>query len=66
MAKENTAKPESPRENKFGMDALRKDSLKLFGVTRSTFDGAFHGKTGDFTISEAKELIKEFQNRRVN
>ncbi len=66
MAKENVAKPESPKEDKFEINALRRDSLKLFGVTRSTFDGAFYGKTGDFSISEAKELIKDFQNRRVN
>ncbi len=42
---------------KFDLAALRKDCLKLFGVTSSTFDGAFAGKTGPYTIDEAKSII---------
>lgn len=42
---------------KFDLATLRKDCLKLFGVTSSTFDGAMSGKTGPYTVDEAKNII---------
>ena len=42
---------------KFPLETLRKDCMKLYNVTSSTFDGAFYGKTGEYTIKEAGEVI---------
>lgn len=45
-------------EQKFNRDKLRSNSMKLFGVTQSTFDGAMHGhKEKEFTLKEAKAII---------
>ena len=49
------------KEPKCAIERLRKDSLKLFGVTTSTFDGATHGLRGKFTVKEMRERIKKWQ-----
>ena len=43
------------------LDTLRKDSVTLFGVTTSTFDGAMDGQEGPFTIAKAKEIIETWK-----
>lgn len=48
-------------EKAYSLETLRKDSVKLFGVTSSTFDGALGGKTGQMTISEAKKIIEDWK-----
>ncbi len=48
-------------EPEFPIPALRKDCLKLFGVTSSTFDGAMSGKEGTFTIKAAKSIIESWE-----
>lgn len=45
------------KEATFPLEVLRKDSLKLFGVTTSTFDGAMDGHKGPFTVAKAREII---------
>lgn len=44
----------------FELETLRKDSVKLFGVTSSTFDGAMLGKTGPLSIDAASNIITNF------
>lgn len=50
---------------KFSLDRLRKDCLKLFGVTVSTFDGAAFGLTGRFTVEEMRARIEKWKNARA-
>ena len=47
---------------KFTIEKLRENSLKLFGVTQSTFDGVTYG---EFTVSEIKKIISNWQNKEV-
>ncbi len=53
----------SVSEVKFSIDALSKNSKKLFGVSQSTFAGATFGLTGDFTVEEMNGKIKEWLNK---
>lgn len=46
---------------KFKIDKLRENSMKLFGVTTSTFDGAFYGdKRSEMTIEEARAMLDKW------
>ena len=51
--------------SKFTIEKLRVNSLKLFGVTQSTFDGVTYGLSGEFTVSEMKKIISNWQNKEV-
>jgi len=51
---------------KFPLARLRQDCLEIFGVTTSTFDGAMFGKSGDFTVDEAKKIITDWQKKGIN
>jgi len=57
-------KPKS-EESKFSLERLRKDCYKIFGITQSTFDGAFLGLDGEFTVSGAKDIIEKWQKTQV-
>ena len=50
---------------KFPLEKLRENCLKLFGVTQSTFDGAVHGLSAEFTVSEMKKIIAVWQNKEA-
>lgn len=51
---------------KFPLSRLRKDCLRLFGVTVSTFDGAAFGLAGQhFTVAEMRDRIDKWKNMRV-
>lgn len=50
---------------KFDLATLRKDSLKLFGVTTSTFDGAMYGKTGPYSVAEANDIIQRWGKEKA-
>lgn len=50
---------------KFTVEKLRENSLKLFGVTQSTFDGVAYGLSGEYTVSEMKKIISNWQNKEV-
>lgn len=50
---------------KFTVEKLRENSLKLFGVTQSTFDGATCSLSGEYTVSEMKKIISNWQNKEV-
>ena len=56
------AKPDA----KFPLETLRKDCVKLFGITSSTFDGAMYGKTGEFTIADAASIINDWKKGVVS
>jgi len=52
-------------EKKYKLDDLRKNCLALFNVTVSTFDGAVTGLTGEYTISEIKNVIEKWKAKEV-
>lgn len=51
---------------KFTIARLRKDCFKLFGVTVSTFDGATHGLTGNFSVADMRAHIEKWQNKAIS
>lgn len=55
----------APKEQVFTLSALRKNSMKLFGVTTSTFDGAMSGQTTPLTINAAKGIIEKWKKGAV-
>ena len=50
---------------KFSVEKLRENCMTLFGVTTSTFDGATHGVSGEFTVDEMKNTIEKWQNTKI-
>ncbi len=57
-----TAKTEGVSgEKAYELSVLRKDSLRLFGVTTSTFDGAMSGQAAPLTINAAKGIIEKWK-----
>ena len=54
-----------PAEPKYSVEALRKNCLKIFGVTVSTFDGATFGLKGDFTKEKMKAILDEWLKKEV-
>lgn len=47
------------KEAKYSITKLRKNSISLFGVTQSTFDGAMYGHDNkEYTINEAKAILE--------
>ena len=49
------------KEKEYEIAMLRKNSMKLFGVTPSTFDGAMSRQTEPISITAAKELIEKWK-----
>ena len=72
MAQNNTEKPKEqnplPEKSVFPLERLRRDCVKLFGVTTSTFDGAAFGlnSNGKFTVEEIKVKIGDWQKKKLN
>nr|DAU59653.1 MAG TPA: hypothetical protein [Caudoviricetes sp.] len=59
---------ENSEERKFPYNVLKSQSLKLFGVTSSTFIGATCGcelENGEYSISEMKSIINKWLNRPI-
>lgn len=51
----------TPKEPKFTVVKLRENSIHLFGVSQSTFDGAMYGHNeGEYTINEVKGILNEW------
>lgn len=49
----------------YSIEKLRENSVKLFGITSSTFDGAMYGqKKTEMTIAEAKSVINKWLGRK--
>lgn len=52
---------DTENKTKYSVDVLRKNSIHLFGVTKSTFDGAFfNADNKKYTIKEADSIIKKW------
>lgn len=50
---------------KFSVEKLRENCQKLFGISRSTFDGAVSGLKGEYTVSEMKENISKWMKKEA-
>lgn len=48
-------------EKTYELSALRKNSVELFGITTSTFDGAMSGQAAPLTINAAKGIIEKWK-----
>lgn len=54
------------KDQKYGLDALRKNCMELFGVTCSTFDGATNlCSRGLYTIKEVAVMIEMWTKKGV-
>ena len=51
----------APTERAYDLAVLRENSVRLLGVTSSTFDGAMSGREGQLTISAAKQMIEDWE-----
>lgn len=50
---------------KYKIEKLRENSIKLFDITTSTFDGALHGlEKTEMTIDEARGIINKWLGRK--
>jgi hypothetical protein len=57
----NTAKKSENTEQKFAVEKLRNNSIQLFGVPTSTFDGAMYGRNKEeYTVNEVKSIIDKW------
>lgn len=67
MAKYPKAKTEAAQAapRKYTKTKLRENCRQLFGVPASTFDGATHGLTGQFTVEEIKSRIETWEKEGV-
>lgn len=50
---------------KFPISELRKNAMKLFGVTTSTFDGATYGCSGEYTVEQIRDIIVKWKKKEV-
>ena len=49
------------QETLFQVEKLREHSIKLFGVSTSTFDGAMHRhEKSEYTVNEVKSIINDW------
>ena len=65
--RQDTAAPAGPEKKPaaFPLGRLRRDCMKIFGVTTSTFDCAAFGLEGDFTVEEIRAKIKGLENTPI-
>lgn len=58
---------EKPQERKFPLETLRRNCVKLFGCTSSTFEGTFFNadKEKEYSIAEAKSIIEKWMKRGI-
>lgn len=50
---------------KFPVEKLGENCQKLFGISRSTFDGAVSGLKGEYTVQEMKENISKWMKKEA-
>ena len=55
-------------ERAYSVSALEKKSMELFGVSKSTFIGAFYDqdKTKKYTIVQAKTIIENWKKKEAH
>lgn len=49
----------------FTLERLRRECLKLFGVSTSTFDGATYKLSGEYTVEKIRGIIKAWQSQQI-
>lgn len=68
MATKGSEKPAAElkqEETKYQISKLREKSMQLFGITTSTFDGAFYGVADQrMSITEARSRIDKWLGRK--
>lgn len=57
--------PATQAEPEYDMHTLRKHCMKLFGITTSTFDGAFMGHNEPMTVRSAKAILKKWKKEEI-
>jgi hypothetical protein len=64
---EVTKSDEKPKDREFPINVLRSNSIKLFGITSSTFDGAFFGEDASvkITIADAQKKINTWLGKEI-
>lgn len=65
MARAKTELPDSTGVQKYSIESLRASCITLFGVSKSTFDGATYGVNGPISTDEAKKLIINFKKTKI-
>ena len=69
QAEETPARKDAPgtlsEATKFPLETLRRDCMKLYGVTTSTFDGATLGMAGAYGIEEIRSLLRAWKTKEV-
>ena len=56
------------KEREYSVNALEKKSMELFGISKSTFAGAFYkqDKEKKYTIAQAKDIIDRWKKGEVH
>ncbi len=60
--------PESTEDNvkRFPLSSFRKNCIKTFGITTSTFDGAtFRLEEKEYSLDEMKSIIEKWKKQEV-
>ena len=66
MAKDTNATVEKAEATpKFTIEKLRENCYAVFGISKSTFDGATYGLNGEYTVSEIKNAIEKWQKKEA-
>lgn len=66
MAKETPATVEKAEAKpKFSIEKLRQNCYAVFGISKSTFDGATYGLNGEYTVSEIRNAIEKWQKKEA-
>lgn len=65
MARTKAEIPDSTGVQKYSIESLRASCVTLFGVSKSTFDGATYGVNEPISTDEAKRLISDFKKTKI-
>lgn len=67
MAKNaETTVEKAEKQPKFTIEKLRENCYAVFGITKSTFDGATFGLDGEYTVEGMKTAIEKWQNKEAH
>ncbi len=50
---------------KFSVEKLGENCQKLFGISKSTFDGAASGLKNEYTVQEMKDIISKWLKKEA-
>lgn len=64
-AKDKSPAPVTDSAQKFTIERLAENSMRLFGVGISTYAGATYGLTGTYTVEEMRNIINEWKTQEV-